>query len=148
MVSLRQQNIRAILDLQMLPSDPIDTINIFMQEQAEKNNIKYTIIPFRDDEFNTDLDQVFTSGHTFLADMEQQFPAKKDTILVKCAAGISRSPSMLINHFCMSRRMSYVDALNYIRERERYTITFGSSPNPYFANYLKRRFPDATYIGG
>ena len=103
--------------------------------------IEYNALAMYDSEFNNDLGAILDFGHEYLEQMEEKFPDKRDGILVKCAAGISRSPAMLINHLCISRRMSYVEALNYVRDKENnQEIEFGSSPNEFFAQYLREKY--------
>lgn len=114
---------------------------LYIKDELEANGIEYKAIRMYDGEFNLDLDGIYAEGQEFLTEMEEKYPGKKDGILIKCAAGISRSPSMLINHLCVSRRMSYLEALNYLREKEyRQAIEFGTSPNQFFAQMLKGKY--------
>lgn len=137
---LKVNNVKAVLDLQFSTIDSRATIKA-IKELLEKNGIDYQAIDMYDSEFNISMEDIFFAGQEFLSQMETKYPAKREGILVKCAAGISRSPAMLINYFCNSRRMSYAEALNYLRKREEdQGIDFGSSPNQYFSQYLKEKY--------
>lgn len=144
---LQANNIKAVLDLQFLPDDSVysasqqEAMILYIRDELEKVGIRYKIVKMRDDEFNLDLEYAFTEGSLFLIDAEEDFADKGDKILVKCAAGISRSPSMLINYLCASRRISYLEALQYVRENEeKYGVWFGASPNMFFAEHLKNKY--------
>lgn len=139
--------IKAILDLQFMePTNDVRASIEFVRTAANKISLDYKAIIFRDDEFNTDLEAIFTEGDKYLTEMEEKYPKMKDAILVKCGAGISRSSAMLIYHLCNARRMSYVEALNFVRgKEENYYIEYGSSPNPVFVQFLKSKFKDSTY---
>lgn len=146
---LKTLNIKAILDLQMSQADiefigqrPIE----FILNSMKEHGIDYKAVPMSDDEFNINLGNTLFEGSQFLSAMEKKYPAKKDKILVKCGAGISRSPTQLINYLCQVRNSSYIDILSYIRMKEEYAgIGFGSSPNPIFADHLKKIYPDKVY---
>ncbi len=140
---LSHYNIKAILDVQWHPADweSMQSSREFISQQASTYEMQYIPLAMRDDEFNVNLDSALETGHEILKGWETQFPSKRDNILIKCAAGISRSPTMLIYHLCIERRMSYIEALTYIRAQESKNFTeFGSSPNPYFSQYLRNKF--------
>lgn len=142
---LRANRIKAVLDLQFTPDGGIyenySAAIAAIKAKLAEDNIEYRAIRMRDDEFNADFDGVLSEGTEFLTEMEEKYPEKRDGILVKCGAGISRSSTMLINHLCITRRMSYLEALAYLRKREEdQAIQFGSSPNQFFAEKLKKRF--------
>lgn len=149
---LKANRIKAVLDLQFLPArkgsaDWKDNLakEKFLLDELGKQGIDHKLLPFADDEYNEDLEGTFIAGSKFLSEMEEKYPNKRDAILVKCAAGISRSASMLIYHLCNTQRMSYVEALNFVRDKESVYVEFGASPNHYFAKFLKKKFKDNTY---
>lgn len=112
----------------------------FIEEELAKEGIDYKTIRFMDSsEIPQDLEGILTEGQEFLAQMEEKHSDKRHGILVKCAAGISRSPTMLIYHLGISRRMDFYEALNYVREKEQYQVDFGSSPNYLFMETLKKK---------
>jgi len=160
---LRQNRIKAVLDLQFTPDAGMyanygPAIEAIKSKLAE-DSIAYHAIRMTDDEFNLDFDGILNEGHEILTGWEEKFKpeprvqqsGKKKVIqmsppiagiLVKCGAGISRSPTMLINHLCITDRLSYLEALNYLRKKEYdQAVQFGSSPNYYFAEQLKRKYP-------
>lgn len=143
---LAYSRIKAVLDLQYFvdgfwSQKDRDRAVLFIREELAKYGIDYLAIDMYDSEHNLTFDDLLDQGTNFLTEMEEKYPEKRDGILVKCAAGISRSATQLINHLCISRRMSYVEALNYIREKEhRQGIEFGASPNYFFAEQLKKKF--------
>jgi len=150
---LKANRIKAVLDLQFLPAErnsQYEKDNLaaqkFLFDVLKKHGIEYAMLPIADDEYNDDLEGIFNAGHEFLSAMEEKYPDKRDAILVKCGAGVSRSASMLINHLCETRRMSYVEALNYVRDKESAYVEFGASPHPFFAKFLKGKFKDNTYV--
>lgn len=117
-------------------------MRLFIEDRMKEANIEYKIIEFQDSEFNDDLEAILTEGQEFLAKQEEKL-IDKQGILVKCAAGISRSATMLIHHLCVSRRLSYLEALNYVRDKEKIAhLDFGASPNYIFVDYLKKKFKD------
>src|SRR3989304_8008242 len=130
---LKYLGIKAILDLQFIPwetmYDKNDTLSSikFITDEAKEEDIHYEAILMRDDEHNVYLPDLLLQGYEFIASMEKVFSKRKDKILIKCGAGISRSPAMLINYLCIKNRWSYVEALNYIREKEEYQVQFGTS---------------------
>ncbi len=144
---LQSKNVKAILDLQFLPEDVVWSANqqrgmiFYIKDELEKAEIEYKYIFMRDDELNNDFEDILIQGSTFLQQMEEKYPEKKEGILVKCAAGISRSPTLLINYLCESRRMNFYEGLNYVRKNEdRYGIGFGASPNYFFTEQLKKKY--------
>lgn len=158
---LQFHNIKAVLDLQFLPDNSVYSVGsqeamiLHIKEELEKVGIDYKAIKLRDDEFNLNLEIDLAEGGMFLEQMEEKHkgeirkPAKKviqmgkrpSGILVKCAAGISRSPTMLINYLCETRRMSYLEALNYVRKNEQdQGVYFGASPNHFFVEHLKKKY--------
>lgn len=136
---LKLNKIKAVLDLQFISQKESETASRYIKEKL--GDIQYYALAMYDSEFNNDLGAILDFGHECLEKLEEKFPNKNDGILVKCAAGISRSPAMLINHLCISRRMNYAEALNYLRDKESAQgIDFGSSPNEFFAQYLREKY--------
>lgn len=147
---LKTLNIKAILDLQATPSD-VDSSEMsgainFIKETVKESGIDYLMLPMSDDEFNVDLGTVLYEGTKFLSEMEKKYPAKKEKILIKCGAGISRSPAQLINYLCQTRSMSFIDALSYVRMKEDLEgLGLGVGLNPIFYEHLKTMYPDKKY---
>ena len=142
---LQTLNIKAILDLQFFPGDSQNKAYInYISEEAEKVGIEYRGMPMVDGD-NDNLSDIFGTGAETLEKWELQFPKKRDSILVKCAAGVSRSASMLINYLCARDNKSYVDVLHMIRNAEEQYAMFGVSPSYEFVKYLKSKYPDTRY---
>lgn len=144
---LQANNIKAVLDLQFLPDDSVysasqqEAMILYIKDELEKVGIDYKVIKLRDDEFNLNLEIDLAEGGLFLEKMEEKYTGKREFILVKCAAGISRSSTMLINYLCETRRMSYLEGLAYVRKNEsKYGVWFGASPNMFFAEHLKNKY--------
>lgn len=141
---LTYNRIIAVLDLQFFDDGYFNNTGAIIhaiKEELQNVGIDYLAIKMQDSELVWNLEEILNEGQEFLTAIEEKYPDKRDGILIKCAAGISRSPTMLINHLCISRRMSYLEALNYLRDKEdNQGIQFGSSPNYFFVNYLKKKF--------
>ena len=55
-----------------------------------------------------------------------------DKVLVHCAGGISRSPTVVIAYIMWSKKMSYKEALEFVREKR-----YGVFPNAGFRDQLE-----------
>jgi hypothetical protein len=135
----------AILDVGLTADDDIDGMVQTIGDACFEEGIEYAHIPMRDDEFNWNLEGIWTTAAEILRKWEEKYPKRRQLILVKCATGVSRSASCLIYYLCEKNRWSYVEALNYVRDGEAHKTEFGVSLNNYFHNTLKGMFPDNKY---
>jgi protein-tyrosine phosphatase len=135
----------AILDVGMTPDDDYIAMGLYIENECAKEEIEYDYIPMRDDEFNDDIHEDWREAANILADWVKRYPNRRQFILIKCATGISRSASVLIYYLCREQRMSYIEALGYVRNAESGQTEFGVSLNNYFHNQLKGMFKDYTY---
>lgn len=153
---LKRENVRAVLDLQYT-SDDDPSAPLYVKGELAKVDIEYEFILMRDgdgDAAPQNLPFIFNWGAGILTGWNLRFTDPKDRILVKCGSGISRSSAMLIAAYGYMRQWSYQQSLTYIRNKEQNapSLFMQSSPNPVFADYLKKVFgydeyrydPDAT----
>lgn len=142
---LNDEGIAAVLDLQFTPDDD-KGMALFLKDELDVYGIKYYSFPFADSETYTpnQLKHLFKSFDAILTDLENNL-LKRQSILVKCGAGVSRSPAALLYHLCKQNDTSYVEELWNMREAEEGLTEFGVSLNVAFHTYLKTTFPDETY---
>jgi protein-tyrosine phosphatase len=140
--NLHQAGIRFIIDVGLTPADEYATMVAYTQERAEAIGIEYVCFPMYDDEFNDDVEYSWDLIADIIAGAEKTL-SRKEKILIKCGAGVSRSVSTFIYFLCQNKRMSAREALNYIRDAERFKTEFGASPNTFFWNILRKKFPEA-----
>jgi protein tyrosine phosphatase (PTP) superfamily phosphohydrolase (DUF442 family) len=136
--NVKKTGIMAVLDLQFTPADSPEPTRA-IESALSALGVEYHYIPMWDGPLGQNLADIFQESNTLLADFELRFPGPKEQLLVKCAAGQSRSVSVLVSHFCESRRWTYHEALNYIKKRDGYS-PLTSDPNPVFATFLKRKY--------
>lgn len=137
--ALVKHKIKAVLDLQFTPADMSGPI-VMVETVLTDAGIEYQHIPMWDGNLGQDIEAIFSSATAILAAYEIRYPDPKDFLMVKCAAGISRSPSTLIAHYCETRRWNYREALDFIRKREQYSAAWQADPNPVFSSLLKRKY--------
>jgi protein-tyrosine phosphatase len=141
---LKENKFRAVLDLQFTYYDEVNTADI----QEMLDTIEYKAIPMMDGDGNN-LREIFQEGYDFLIDADSFYTEKKDKILVKCGAGVSRSSAMLIAYFCESRRMSFREAKNYVRVQEDkdWNMQWHADPAPIFQFFLRNKYPESSVFG-
>lgn len=144
---LKTENIRAVLDMQYTPYDSLNVPN-FIKGYLADEGIEYHYILMYDGEWNDNLASIFKEGENILEKWDTTFTNKKDRILVKCAAGISRSVSQYLNYICKRDNLPYTQAFNEFGKREakwawiNNDIDFwNGSPGPWFAHFLKLKYP-------
>ena len=107
---LKEHNIRAVLDLQYTLDDN-PNLPIFVKNRLADEGIEYHSILMWDGEWNYSVHAIFLEGENKLELWDTTFTGKKDRILVKCGAGISRSVSQYLNYICFRDKVSFADAL-------------------------------------
>lgn len=140
---LTANGVRAVLDLEFGPQAfATDGSSIeLLNQAAAARGLDYRAIPFVDSDDNADLDAVYEDGEAFLARAEAAYPDPADLIVVKCAGGVSRSPSMLADYYCASRGLTYPQAIGYIHQREAGSGgVWRAEPRPAFVAYLTAKF--------
>ena len=96
-------------------------------EPSFPDKFRYKIIQVTDDE-TSNIYQHFRDCIAFISEVI----ANKETILVHCAAGVSRSASVVIAYIMYSQRIKLADAFNQVKDR-RPCI----KPNPGFIRQLQ-----------
>ena len=77
-----------------------------------------------EDNFKTNIIQYFKECFSFIEG--------SDKVFVHCAAGMSRSPTIVIAYIMWKKKISLIDAFNFVRNKRRFI-----SPNDNFMNQLK-----------
>lgn len=133
---LAANGVKYVLDLQFTPIDEYQTMTQEIKDVLEEQGIGYDYVALYDssDPLIQHLPAIFAFGAGLLAGADSKFSDPKDHILVKCGAGVSRSPSMLIAYYGYARKWSYQESLTYIRNKEagKPGLMLGSQPNPAF----------------
>lgn len=139
---LADNGFKAVIDVQFTPDDEVDTNDIL--EMLADEGIAYQSIWMYDSDYNQDLDGILNTSAEYLTEADEYFINKKDKILVKCGAGVSRSAAILINYLCQSRRLTFDEALNYVRNQEQKNFDYmlGVSLEPSFACRLRQKYPE------
>ena len=146
MKTLADLGFKAVLDLQFTPDDDI---NPRIVEKVTDAGMEYERILFYDAEYNVDLEGIFEEGYEILDAWDKKYQEKDDKLLIKCGAGISRSVAMLCNYYCISRRMSYQEAADYIRSKKNpYDISPQFGILYAFQKHLQTKFPDSSSAFG
>ena len=139
---------KAVLDLQFnLYEEPnwftssVDFINVACSEF----DIDYRFVQMNDD-VNPGIASIYEKTYEILDSWDRLYTGKKDKILVKCGAGVSRSPSVLCYYYCKRDGISYIEARDRIREVDAVNNVYLYGPpisiNAFFEDFLKERFPD------
>ena len=138
---LADNGFKAVIDVQFTPDDDVNTNDIL--EKLADEGIAYQSIWMYDSEYNQDLDGILDTSAQYLTEADEYFTNKKDKILVKCGAGVSRSAAILINYLCQSRRLEFLEALNYVRtqEQKNFDYMLGISLDPSFTFHLLKKYP-------
>jgi hypothetical protein len=118
---LTEKGITAVVDLQYDPLDWIKEAENIERMLASKG-IAYLHIPMFDGP-NKGLKHIYEKGYKFIS---EHYPNGR--VLVKCAMGLSRSPSMLAYWYCKNRGMSFPEAhdLIYTASGEPKEISYNS----------------------
>ena len=139
---LKDYGIVAVLDLQYTEEDD-PSLAAQIKEKVEAAGMEYRSIPFSDWAMYTEhqLHDILENAHKQLTWWEDQFPYDGQYILIKCAAGISRSGTVYLYHTCKRDGASFHEALAEARDAEYGLTEFGISPNNVFWNFLATKFP-------
>ncbi len=102
-------------------------------------NVKHLQLEAEDYEMQ-DITQLFDKAFEFIEDaLYKSNSNKTNNVLIHCAAGVSRSPSVTIAYLMWKNKMRFKDALSYVVERRSIV-----APNPGFVklleNYDKKLF--------
>lgn len=144
---LEFNHFRAILDLQFTPSDFTSKSESFIFSILDELGIKYAAVLMSDDE-NNDLKRLFDKTSDILEEWDGLYKGRRDKILVKCGAGVSRSVAVLIDYYCKRDRLTYSEAKAIISKVDRYN--YGGLPigiHPYLENYLRNTYPETSAFG-
>jgi len=143
---LKMENIRAVLDMQYVPYDSAN-LPYFVKSYLADEGIEYLSIPMYDGEMNENLAELYTLGENTLEDWDKRFTHKRDRILVKCAAGISRSVSQYLNYICKRDGLTYWRAESEFSKREaKWAMSYGDrdfwpgGPGPWFTHFLTKKY--------
>lgn len=145
---LQKSGVKFVLDLQYTLDDEHEKMTTGIRTALEEVGIEYYYITMYDgDFFAQDLHKIFSFGAGLLVGAELKYTDSKDKILVKCGAGTSRSPAMLIAAYGYLRKWSYQESLEYIRRNEKGTpgLLLGADPSRAFSDYLKSEFGNYSY---
>lgn len=93
-------------------------------DQKYPDDFQYLQLPLNDF-ISQDLFPYFNKAY--------QFIDSGDKVLVHCAAGVSRSSSMVIAYLMIKEKMKYEDAYKFVKAKRSII-----SPNPGFASQLKK----------
>eukprot|EP01117_Protostelium_nocturnum_P012239 TRINITY_DN44_c2_g1_i2.p1 TRINITY_DN44_c2_g1~~TRINITY_DN44_c2_g1_i2.p1 ORF type:complete len:611 (-),score=157.36 TRINITY_DN44_c2_g1_i2:144-1976(-) len=92
------------------------------------SDFKYHVVE-ADDTSSFDISKSFDESHSFIEDALEN----GGVILVHCAAGVSRSATIVISYLMRKRRMSYQEAYNFVRKQRSIVC-----PNSGFRYQLER----------
>lgn len=144
---IKTENIRAILDLQFTSDDDRNTYTYVCDMLADEG-IEYRHILMYDGDWNTDLPAIFLEGENQLEIWDTTFTGKKDRILIKCAAGASRSVSQYLNYICYRDKIDPLTAFgNLVDYEAKWAMInaprnfYPANPDPSFTSYLKKKYP-------
>lgn len=140
---LKRLNIKGILDVEWAYDDGWESSYIaYVQSVINTHKIDYYSMFMVDGHEEQNLPLLLEHGYEFLKRLEIKYPNIEDKILVKCAAGISRSSTQLINYLCGTKSLSAIQGLEYVRNGEKYQpIQWPATPNSTFFEYLKKKYP-------
>jgi len=93
-------------------------------QECFPESFEYLKLPI-DDAMSQDLFTYFKDAINFIKNAK--------VVLVHCAAGMSRSPSMVIAYLMAVKGMQYKEAFDFAKERRRIVM-----PNPGFCSQLKK----------
>lgn len=116
---LVSENIVAVLDLQYLEYDEQSAISVVTNALAAED-IEHHVIRFADGGYENELytRNAIDKGVEIIEDLVERFPDRKQRILIKCAAGISRSTTMFIAYHCEKNRWTYDEGRAYLWDCE------------------------------
>lgn len=77
-----------------------------------KDSFEYLYFPIYDSPY-TDINPYFCKAIEFIIDSQR----RGGNILIHCAAGISRSASMVISYLILIKKMSYTEAYLFVKSR-------------------------------
>jgi hypothetical protein len=145
---LKANHVRGILDMQFTPYDE-PNVPDFIKAYLADQGIEYHYILMYDGDWNQNLEALYSEGETVLANWDQKYTNRKDRLLVKCAAGISRSVSQYLNYICKRDNIPYRKAEDNLARTERnllYTDADGTfdwigGPGPWFTQFLSNKYP-------
>lgn len=131
---LAAKNVVGVLDLAFEPDDDwLAPTRSAIAEALAAENVGYVAIPMYDGDGNGDLDRLFGRGRDVISDWEAGHPGARS--LVKCWAGLSRSPSMLISYLCAAEGLRYVEAFELVSDAGELQV------NWVFEDHLEARYP-------
>lgn len=149
---LKDERVAAVLDLQFTDWDsnhPLTQVSIALEDA----NIDYSHIKMFDDLNGTKENtiRIIRKGADTLESFVEKHPKEYERILVKCAAGISRSPTVYLAYLCQANRWTYDEASEFLYDQERELHQMGllywpSSPNFYFRQFLGEMYGRTEYV--
>lgn len=143
---LKTENIRAVLDLQYTPWDE-KNVPEHVKDYLEDNDIAYHYI-IMEDGWDSNLSSLFEAGETMLAYWDSLFSNRKDRILIKCGAGVSRSVSQYLNYICKRDEIPFQEAYRDYRNKEDKWANIYAEENYWpgmptieFVQFLDKKYP-------
>lgn len=146
---LAHYNVKAVVDLQYSPDDDWKNLTKTVENRLAEYDIDYAPFVLYDSDYNVDAREVFMAAADKIAEfIAQNADSKRDAVLIKCGAGLSRSVTALIWYLGYYRQMSYVQALDWYNSHladynpsyQPYMQTHAI--NAYFMHLLKKEFPE------
>lgn len=112
-----------------------DEYEDFMIEREDLDGREWIRL-VRDDDENADISEYFFKVHAVISEA-----VKADKkVLVHCAAGVSRSPTLVIAYLMIENRWSYEDAYNYVKKKRPFIY-----PNSGFIKQLKDLYIELSF---
>jgi hypothetical protein len=139
-LDLKNLGFKAVIDMEYSPQWPHPR---GLKEILQSVGIEYENVQMHDwggykpEEFYAIMDHT----QEVLKSWDRKYNKPNQKILVKCAMGISRSSSVLINYLCYRYNKSFMEVWDYVRKMEEGAI-YPASPNSHFARMLDDRYPD------
>jgi predicted protein tyrosine phosphatase len=119
---LAERNIRVVISA--LTEEEYEDYMIAKEDFPEIEWHRFVI----DDDKDEKISQYFFDVHTIISDAVRD----NKNVIVHCAAGMSRSPSLVIAYLMIENRWGYEEALNFVKRRREIV-----EPNIGFAKQLK-----------
>ena len=143
---LKSEKIVAVLDVQWVDWDSDNVIHQVKQACADED---IELVPIRfDDGINENMRrtrEIIEQGRDEIERLVEKYPDKKQRILIKCAAGISRSPTMYLAYIAKRDRLIFEEAKATLDDAEYrlgygYGDFWGNSPNFFFRKILREMY--------
>lgn len=142
---LKSKNITAILDMEFTDYSLDRREASKIAKICKANGIEYTSIPM-EDSLNYSYEyteKLIRQGTDKLIEYVDKHNDSNSRILVKCAAGISRSTTMYLSYTCHANKISFSNAYRKLQRIEFNLLNngkmrWGAMPNNYFQQILNK----------